>query len=103
LQGLAHYRAGGEAGGESGARHVAIDPENGGMEITYDVVVEKVPKGFSAFVPDLPGCTGHGATEAEAFESIRTSVTLYLDVIRENGEPIPQPTPHAFGKVTVGS
>jgi predicted RNase H-like HicB family nuclease len=82
---------------------MAVDTEDRRMEITYDVVIAKAPEGFSAYVPDLDGCTGHGDTESEALASIRTSIELYLEVLRENGEEVPQPTRHAFERVTVAA
>ena len=45
------------------------------------VVIEFDPEvnGYSAFCPELPGCTSCGDTEAEAMENIREAIELYLE------------------------
>lgn len=48
-------------------------------------------KCFIAEVPELPGCTSHGATEVEAIENIRIAQKLWLDTASEFGDPIPEP------------
>jgi predicted RNase H-like HicB family nuclease len=58
----------------------------------YAVVIEKTPTGYSAYVPDLPGCVSVGATRAEMDRNIREAIELYLDELREQGAPIPPPT-----------
>lgn len=58
----------------------------------YTFVIEKAADGsFSAFVPDLPGCTSSGDTLEELQANIREAVDLYIESLRENNEPIPQP------------
>src|SRR5688572_20060345 len=49
---------------------------------------------FLAHVPDLPGCMVHGATPAEAAANAQDAIALWLDVARENGDPIPEPSRH---------
>ncbi len=46
---------------------------------------------FVAQVPDLPGCMAHGDTEVEALENARDAIRLYLDVLSESGDSIPEP------------
>lgn len=58
----------------------------------YAVVIEKTPTGYSAYVPDLPGCVSVGGTRAEMDRNIREAIELYLDELREQGAPIPPPT-----------
>lgn len=58
----------------------------------YAVVIEKADGNYSAYVPDLPGCVGTGATIAEAEETIREAIELHLAGLREDGLPIPQPS-----------
>jgi len=40
-------------------------------------------------VPALPGCHTQGATYAEALENVRDAIRLYIDSLRDLGEPIP--------------
>ena len=58
----------------------------------YAVVIEKGPNNYSAFVPDLPGCITTGRTVREIEENIREAIELHLEGMREDSEPIPEPT-----------
>jgi predicted RNase H-like HicB family nuclease len=58
----------------------------------YAVVYAKTNTGYSAHVPDLPGCIAAGATLEETRELIREAVELHLEGMREDGDPLPQPT-----------
>ena len=41
-------------------------------------------------VPLLPGCVSQGKTQKEALENIREAIEGYVEVLREDGEAIPQ-------------
>ena len=58
----------------------------------YAVIYERTPTGYSAYIPDLPGCVAAGASQEEAFDLIRGAVELHLESMREDGDPIPEPT-----------
>ena len=62
------------------------------MVRTYAVVIEQALGNLSAYVPDLPGCIATGATEAEVVENMQAAIRLHLKGMREDGEPIPEPT-----------
>ena len=57
----------------------------------YVVVYEEAPRNWAAYVPDLPGCVATGKTKAETRKLIREAIELHLEVMREDGEPIPEP------------
>ena len=57
----------------------------------YLVIIEESATGFSAFLPDLPGCIATGATRDEVEQSMREGVEFHLDGLRESGEPVPPP------------
>jgi predicted RNase H-like HicB family nuclease len=40
--------------------------------------------------PSLPGCVSQGETREEAVENIKTAIKLYLEVLQEDGMPIPE-------------
>ena len=44
---------------------------------------------WSAYVPDLPGCTGAGATADEALDSVQISIELWIEEAKLQGLPIP--------------
>ena len=59
--------------------------------MTYTVVIEKTGNGYSAYVPDLPGCVAAGDTREETEALIQEAVTYHLETLRESGDPIPEP------------
>lgn len=58
----------------------------------YLVVVEKGPTSFGAYVPDLPGCIAVGETRDEVLASIQEAIEFHLEGLKEDGQPIPQPS-----------
>jgi predicted RNase H-like HicB family nuclease len=46
---------------------------------------------FVSEVPELPGCMAHGNTSEEALKNVKDAMTLWLDVAKANGDPIPEP------------
>jgi predicted RNase H-like HicB family nuclease len=55
------------------------------------VVIDKGPKSYSAYVPDLPGCVAVGDTVAEVKKLISQAINVHLEGMREDGETIPEP------------
>ena len=60
--------------------------------MNFAVLYEKTSSGYSAYVPDLPGCVSAGATFEETAELIRGAIELHLETMREDGDSIPEPT-----------
>ena len=58
----------------------------------YAVVIEKANGNYSAYVPDLPGCVATGATVKDAENEIRAAIGFHIDGLKEDGQPVPQPT-----------
>jgi predicted RNase H-like HicB family nuclease len=59
----------------------------------YVVVIERAPDGsYSAYVPDLPGCTACGDTTDEVRREIEEAVPLHIESLRIHGEPVPHPS-----------
>ena len=58
----------------------------------FAVIYEKTVTGYSAYVPDLPGCVAGGGTYEETVELIRGAIELHLETMREDGDSIPEPT-----------
>ena len=58
----------------------------------YWVIYETSEEGgWSAYVPDLPGCVAAAQTREEVRRLIREGMALHLAGMREDGEPIPEP------------
>ncbi len=60
----------------------------------YTVFFEETTTGFSAHVPDLPGCVGAGDTLEETQRVIREAIEFHLEGMGLHGETIPAPTAH---------
>ena len=58
----------------------------------YAVVIEQGPDNLSAYVPDLPGCVTTGKTVEEIERNVREAISFHLEGMREDGEPLPEPT-----------
>ena len=58
----------------------------------YLVIIEKGESSWGAHVPDLPGCIAVAETRQEVIALIKEAVDLYLEGLREHGEPIPTPS-----------
>jgi len=58
----------------------------------YLVVFEWIGSNYSAYVPDLPGCITTGKTLEETEVNIKEAIALYLDTLKADGTPIPEPT-----------
>jgi predicted RNase H-like HicB family nuclease len=61
----------------------------------YVVAFERAGSNYSAYVPDLPGCISTGKTLDEAEANIKEAISLYIDTLREDGQPIPEPVTKA--------
>jgi predicted RNase H-like HicB family nuclease len=46
---------------------------------------------FLAEAPELPGCMAHGNSYEEVLRNVQDAMAFWLDVAREQGEPIPAP------------
>jgi predicted RNase H-like HicB family nuclease len=51
--------------------------------IRYLVVFEKTDTGYSAFVPDLPGCVATGPDKPGTEKSIYEAIQLHIEGLKE--------------------
>jgi predicted RNase H-like HicB family nuclease len=59
----------------------------------YLILVEGgPPSNYSAWSPDVPGCVATGQTIDEAVREMREALADHLEVMREHGDPAPEPT-----------
>ena len=61
----------------------------------YLVIYEKSKDGYSAYVPDLPGCTSAGATKEEIEENIVEAIKFHLEVMEDEGYKTPPATSYS--------
>jgi predicted RNase H-like HicB family nuclease len=50
------------------------------------------PSNYSAWSPDLIGCVATGDTIVETVAVMREAIAGHLEVMREHGETVPEPT-----------
>jgi predicted RNase H-like HicB family nuclease len=68
----------------------------------YLVIIERDEEGgYSAWAPDLPGVVAAADTYDECLQLMREAVAFHLEGMREDGEPIPQPSTVAATVVTL--
>jgi antitoxin HicB len=57
---------------------------------TYRIVLRKEPEGtYTVIVPALPGCITWGENIEHAMEMAKEAIIGYIEVLREEGEPVP--------------
>ena len=74
------------------------------MKLKYAVVFEQTPNNYGAYVPDLPGCIGTGASWREIQDNIREAIefpdprmsicdamTFHSETLSEHGGTAPLP------------
>ena len=59
--------------------------------VEYAIVVEKSPRNYSAYVPDLPGCIATGATKAQVVRMIREAIEFHIEGVWGERETVPAP------------
>ncbi len=57
----------------------------------YAVVIERTGTGYSAYVPDLPGCVAAGNGLGEVEGLIHEAIAMHLEGMKEDGLSIPPP------------
>ncbi len=57
----------------------------------YVAIVVKTGNGYSAHLPDLPGCIAAADTFEETSQLIREAANFHVEMMVEDGEAIPEP------------
>ena len=64
--------------------------------LEYPVVVAPLSPedggGFSAIVPDLPGCMSDGETPEEAIANVQDAISSWIEAANDLGRAIPRPS-----------
>ncbi len=58
----------------------------------YTVLYAPTATGYSAHVPDLPGCVGAASSLDETRELMQVAIEGHIECMREFGYEIPEPT-----------
>jgi len=54
------------------------------------VILEKADSGYSAYVPDLPGCVSTGGSISEIKTNIRQAIEFHIEGMRYEGLRLPE-------------
>jgi len=60
-------------------------------DMKYLVVVEQGDSGFSAYVPDLPGCVVAADNREEVVVLIQEAIEFHIEGLMKAGDPVPPP------------
>ena len=58
----------------------------------YAIVIEKTDYGYSAYVPDLPGCVSTANTKSEVEQLMYEGKQFHIEGMILEGYEIPEPT-----------
>lgn len=58
----------------------------------YTVLITREDDAYIVDVPALPGCHTYGDTIDEALANAREAIEVYIETLRDRGEPIPEDT-----------
>ena len=59
-------------------------------------IIEKTDNGYSAYLPDLPGCIAAGDTREETEQLIREGAGYHIEELQITGQTVPEPTTTAI-------
>ena len=57
----------------------------------YIAIIDETANGYSAYLPDLPGCIAAGDTLEETAQLIREAAMYHVEAMLEDSDPIPPP------------
>jgi predicted RNase H-like HicB family nuclease/predicted RNA binding protein YcfA (HicA-like mRNA interferase family) len=79
----------------SAAQDARQHPEASWLErctMKYIAIIEKGPRSYGAYVPDLPGCVAAARTVREVRKLIREAIHLHVQDMKSRGLRVPKPT-----------
>ncbi len=56
----------------------------------YAIVIERGETSYGAYVPDLPGCIAAAETREEVVKLIHEAIGQHIQLLREEGIPVPE-------------
>lgn len=68
-----------------------MEVEDSVTGLRYLVQIGRTATGYSAYLPDLPGCVATGQTMSQIRRRIQSAVAAHLAGMRQDGDSIPAP------------
>ena len=60
--------------------------------IEYPILIAPTKTGYSAHVPDLPGCIATGQTLEQVKRRMQKAIEMHISAMHADGEEIPEPS-----------
>lgn len=71
---------------------------------TYRIILSKEPEGgYTVTVPSLSGCVTHGNNIDHAIEMAKEAIEGYIEILKEQGEDIPDDSSSLEYSLTLAS
>lgn len=71
---------------------------------TYRIILTQEPEGgYTAIVPSLPGCITYGDNVNHAIDMAKEAIEGYLEVLKEQGDEIPDDSQSLEYSLTLAS
>jgi len=58
----------------------------------HPILIASTQTGYSAHVPDLPGCIATGQTLDQVKQRMRKAIEMHISAMRADGDEIPDPS-----------
>lgn len=72
--------------------------------LTYRILLNQEPEGgYTVLVPALPGCITYGDNLNQAMEMAKEAIEGYIELLKEQGEPIPDDSRTLEYSLTIAS
>jgi antitoxin HicB len=68
------------------------------LSLRYQILLTPEEDGWSATLPELPGCVGAGDTVAEALAMVEDAKRSWIEASLLRGLPIPEPAQAVYQK-----
>lgn len=72
--------------------------------LTYKIILHEEPEGgFTVTVPSLPGCVTYGEDLHQAMDMAKEAIEGYVEILKEQGDNIPDDTNTFESAITIAS
>ena len=62
----------------------------------YLIIIEKTRTGYSAYSPDVPGCSATSSTKQNVEELMKEAIEFHIQGLKEEGYEIPLPQSYPY-------
>lgn len=63
------------------------------MQYRIAVILEKGPRNYSAYAPEVPGCISTGKTVEETLRNMQSALKGHLEWMAKDGDEMPESDP----------